>query len=310
MLTNDCSGEPGGEVGGGLRRPPLSESTDRRCCVYGQLEPTVGGRRPGKRRVQPDRPWTPEGEAGLVAGPGGSLLTLTTSGNLTSINPSTGIATVIGATGLGDCSGSSSLCGPQSANSLAGLAGKLYATAFTNKLYTLNPVTGATLVGPTGVAGVPAVPFSINPDGSTNLFDKSLFSTGGVLYATFDAITLASDDFTMNPVIAAKLYEIDPVTGLATLLAPTKLQILSAVDVSGTVYAFHGTFDPAGFFQGMSDLETLDVTNGSTTTVRNIDPAAGPIFGASPTPTPPASLALVGSGLLAIAARWRKSRLG
>ena len=85
-------------------------------------------------------PYTPEGQAGLVPGPHGELLSLTFSGDLESIDPANGKTSVIGATGLGGL-----------ANDLAELHGKLYATDLSNNLYTVNATTGAaTLIGPTG----------------------------------------------------------------------------------------------------------------------------------------------------------------
>lgn len=39
-------------------------------------------------------------------------------------------------------------------------------------------------------------------------------------------------------IIAPELYEIDPVTGTATLLAPITFGVVSAVQVNGITYAF------------------------------------------------------------------------
>jgi hypothetical protein len=250
----------------------------------------------------PIGPTMPEGGAGLVSGPGGSLLTLTPSGNLTSINPATGMSTVIGPTGLGG-----------NANSLAEAGGIIYATDLNNNLYKVNPTTGAaTLIGATGIPGVPAYPFTTNPDGSINLFDESLYEAGGIMYATFDAFTVGEDGFTVTNTVDPDLYKIDLTTGAATLLAPTADHILSTVDVDGTLYAFQGTIDAANNFFDPGPLVqvvTLDLTNGKTSVITDLDPAAGAIFGAAPVPTPePTSLALVGTGLLAIASRLRKIR--
>src|SRR5579864_5811170 len=135
-------------------------------------------------------PGTPEGADGLVPQPNGSLLTLAFTGNLDSINPATGVVSLIGPTGLADCLNYPvSPCGPTSANTIAQLGGTIYATDIANDLYTVNPSTGhATLIGPTGIPAVPAAPLSTNPDGTFNAFDDTLFSAGGNLYATFDAI--------------------------------------------------------------------------------------------------------------------------
>src|SRR5579864_2061830 len=68
----------------------------------------------------------PEGSAGLVQGPGGSLLTLGVSGELYSINPNTGVATGVGNTGLtGAMSGNF-------ANTIGELNGVVYATDLNN----------------------------------------------------------------------------------------------------------------------------------------------------------------------------------
>ena len=244
-------------------------------------------------------PNTPEGEDGLVPGPNGSLLTLTYSGNLDSINPATGIASLIGATGLADCSNYPvSPCGPTSANELAALGGKIYATDIANNLYTVNPLTGAaTLIGATGIPAVPAIPDSNNPDGTFNAFDESLFSAGGSLYATFDAITINPSPFTVTPVISPDLYKINAATGLATLIGPTALTIGAVVGVNGTFYAFNNM---AG------EVEALNLANGNTTPVSNFPPDGGLLVqGASPTPEP-ASFVLVVIGIAVIAVGRRR----
>ena len=244
-------------------------------------------------------PNTPEGGDGLVPGPNGSLLTLTFSGNLDSINPATGVTSVIGPTGLGDCTSPASPCGPTSANNLAKLGGTIYATDVSNNLYTVNPGTGAaTLMGPTGIPPLPFVLLSTNPDGSVNAFDETLFAAGGSLYATFDAITIDFASFTITPVIPAALYEINPSTGIATLIAPTALNLSAAVNLNGTLYAFN----PAA-----NQVVTLDLANGKTNFVSDLDPAAGLNGGASPVPEP-ASITLAGIGIAAIVVSRRRRR--
>lgn len=239
-------------------------------------------------------PNTPEGEAGLVSGPNGSLLTLTFSGNLDSINPVNGMTTVIGATGLGDCSTPSSPCGPNSPSTIAELAGTIYATDLANNLYRVNPVTGtATLVGPTGIPPFPFTLLGTNPDGTFNAYDQALFGANGKLYATFDAITINSTTFTLGTVVIPDhLYQIDPTTGIATLIGPTDLNLGAVADVNGTFYAFNN---------GTSQIVTLDLANGNTGVVADFDPAAGVIDGATATPEPVSMvLALIGIGVIGI----------
>jgi len=250
----------------------------------------------------PVGPAMAEEGAGLVPGPGGSLLTLTITGNLVSINPLTGVSTVIGATGLGS-----------NASTLAKVGGTVYATDAANNLYKVNTTTGATtLIGLTGIPSSPFAEGTSNPDGSLNLTDEALFEDGGKLYATYGAFVVGPDGFTVTNSDGPNLWQIDPATGLATFVSSAADHILSAADVNGTLYAFQGTisaehnfFDPGPLVQ----LVTLDLKNGKTSVITDLDPSAGPIFGTSPVPTPePASLALVGTGLVAIATRLRKAR--
>jgi hypothetical protein len=246
-------------------------------------------------------PNTPEIQQGLVAGPDGSLLTLGSSGNLDSINPATGVTTVIGPTGLGNCSTPNSPCGPTSANDIVGFGGAIYATDYHNDLYNINASTGrATLIGATGIPAVPFPPFSPNPDGSFNYYDETLFGTGAKLYATFDAGTFNPVSGKENSLVAPALYQIDPSTAMATLVAPTVKDIAAAVVVNGTVYAFD-------FPSVSSQVLTLNVANGRTTLVTNFDPAAGIIDGAAFVPEP-ASIELVGLGVTAVLVCLRRRR--
>jgi hypothetical protein len=224
-------------------------------------------------------PATPEGETGLVPGPTGSLLTLTYSGNLDSINPVTGATIVIGPTGLADCTTPASPCGPSSASTLGYLNGKIYATDFQNNLYSVNPLTGAaTLIGKTGIPSVPSVPFSMNPDGSFNFYDEGIVGAGGKLFATFDAASFNPATSVNTPTIAPELYEIDPSSGLATLIGPTALGVDSMVEANGTFYAFSGV---------SNQVMAIDLGTGSSSIVGVIDPSAGVIAGAvSPVPEP------------------------
>lgn len=219
-------------------------------------------------------PNTPEGEANLVWAPDGSLLTITSSGNLDAINPQTGAVRVIGPTGLGF-----------NAFDLAEVDGKLYATDFSNNFYSVDPQTGAALlIGPTGIPPDPNVPFTFNADGTMNLCDETLYAVGGKLYATFDSFTIDPVSLVVTPVVNDALYEINPQTGTATLIAPTILKLGASVEDEGRFYAFE--LVPVGFTQfgpqAISQVVTLDRLNGQTNFVVSVDPAAGPISGAAP----------------------------
>ena len=243
-------------------------------------------------------PKAPELVGGLVPAPNGSLFTLGSSGNLYSINPPTGITTLVGPTGLANCATPASPCGPTSANTIGAVGGTIFATDFHNNLYRVNAGTGAaTLIGPTGMQAVPFVPFTTNPDGSVNLFDSTLLGVGGKLYATFDAFTVnPTSGKVVTVVIPADLYQISPSTGVATLIAPTALNLGALADVNGIIYALN---------DGTSQVVTFDLMNGSTSFVTNF--AGGPFFGASAVPEP-ASLALSILGITAVLVSRRRTR--
>lgn len=229
---------------------------------------------------------------GLVPASNGSLLTLGFDGNLTSINPNTGATTVIGPTGLSDCSTPASPCGPRSAGVLAGFGGSLYATDFSQNLYRVSPTTGAaTLVGPTGM---PAVPFSShftsNPDGTANVMSATLFAANGNLYATFDADRLDPVSGDITPVVSNNLYQIDPNTGLTTIVAPTTQALSALVQVNGTVYAFN---------VGTQQLLNFNLANGGTSFLADVSGGTMYVEGATPTPEP-MSMALAGIGIGAV----------
>jgi hypothetical protein len=225
---------------------------------------------------------------GLVPGPNGNLLGLSVSGNLDSVNPATGAVSVIGATGLGSLAGF-----------LGELNGTVYATDLSNNLYTVNTTTGAaTLIGPTGI---PPCPSLTNPD---DVSDETLFTAGGNLYATFDGINLVTSGVVDSP----ELYQINPATGVATLVGPTSLGLDAAVFLNGTVYGFDFSFT------GSNTVLSLNLANGNTTFLTDYasSPVAGgvnayDIEGVTPTPEP-ASFALVGIGIGLVFVSVRRKR--
>lgn len=246
-------------------------------------------------------PNTPLGSEGLAAGPNGSLFTLAYNSDLYSINPATGAFGLVGPTGLDDCTTLSSPCGPTSNLTLGSANGKIYATDFQNRIYNVNPLTGAaTLIGPTGIPPIPFVPASLNANGTINFYEEALFGAGGKLYATFDALVF--DLTTLSVVttaVAPALYEIDPSTGLATVVGPTDLAIGAVVGVNGTQYAFN-------LLKGQ--VFSLDLASGNTSFVSNTDPTAGVIRGAAAAIPEPASIALTGVGIAATLV-WRRRKL-
>jgi PEP-CTERM motif len=235
----------------------------------------------------------------LAPAPDGSLLTMVFNGDLAKIDPGTGALSVIGPTGFSDCTTPTSPCGPHSQLSLGSNGGTIFATDFANDLYTINPSTGqGTLVGPTGIPALPSIPLSTNPDGSFNFYDENLFGVGGKLYANFDVGSFNPATSVITTVIPAALYQINPSTGLATMIAATDLGLVTIVNVNGTVYGFKGS---------TNQVVTLDVTNGHTSIVSDIDPAAGLIGGAAPVPEP-GSILLTALGLIAVGSYGRRRR--
>lgn len=178
----------------------------------------------------------------------------------------------------------------------------LRGTDFANNLYAIDPTTGkATLIGATGVPGVPFVPASTNPDGSFNFYDENLFGADGHLFLNFDAGIFDPATSVTTTVIAAMLYELDPNTGQATKVGSTAFGLVTVSNLYGTVYGFDGV---------TNQIVTLDVTNGATSFFGDLDPSVGLIQGAAPVgiaPIPePASIALVLTGVAGLLVHRRK----
>ena len=215
----------------------------------------------------------PDVGGGLVQGPDKSLLTLAFSGNLVAIDPVTGKTSTVGSTGLGDCATSSSPCGPNSANGIGRFNNDYYLTDFANNLYSMDPESGAaTMIGLTGIPALPFSPLSVNPDGSQNVFNETLFSVCGKLYANFAAAVRPQGGPPVI-VIPPAIWEINPKTGHARWIAPTELGLTSIVNVNETIYAFSVR---------TGEVVILDVSTGQTSVVSELDPAAGLIGGAAP----------------------------
>jgi hypothetical protein len=241
---------------------------------------------------------------GLVPQANGSLLTLGFDGTLDSINPVTGIET-IGPKALGDCSNYPiSPCGANSALAFGSLNGTLYATDFAGNLYTINPATGqATKVGSTGLAKVNFVP-GPPPNPATGTWtgvDENLFTAGGKLFANEDFVTINpnSPNPVVGVVLADAIYQIDPTTGQATLVAPTLTPLNTFVHVNGTEY---------GFDVNVGQVVSLSLTDGNYAVVSSYDPTVGEITGASPVVPEPAPLALGAVGVAMILVSGRRKR--
>jgi hypothetical protein len=243
------------------------------------------------------------GVQGFASGPNGSLLTLAFSGDLTRIDPATGLTSVIGPTGLAECMTPASVCGPTAINTLAGAGGVVYATDLQNTLYRVDPLTGAaTRIGATGIPGVPFVPLAPNSDGSIGIYDEALFGVGSALYATFDVGTFDPATGVITTVVDPGLYRINPLTGAAMLVGAIPFGLGGVAGVNGTFYAVDNI---------SGHILTLDLVNGSTQVVRGLAPEAGIVSAAyfAPTATPePATVALVGAGLLVMLVSGRRRR--
>jgi hypothetical protein len=219
----------------------------------------------------------PDVGQGLVQGPI-SLLTLAFSGNLDAIDSTTGKTSFVGFTGLSDCSMASSFPDPKCANVIGQLGGKFYVMDFAQRLYTVDPTGPATPVSniPSTIPPLTFVPLS-NACPQC-IYDESLFSFGGKLYANFATATLTP----IGPSIGTQpqLWEINTMTGQATpgpLLVNSDgspaIGLTTIVNVNETIYAFE---------VATGQVVTIDMTSGRTTPVSRLHPNAGVIGGATP----------------------------
>jgi hypothetical protein len=263
--------------------------------VFGTVDLTTGA-------YNPMGPTEPDGYFGMAAGPNSALYSLNYLGQLDRIDPASGAFSRIGATGLQPCLVPSPACGPTSVFSLGGIDGKLFATDFSNSVYSVNSASGAAtlLAKNSGLPPAPFVPGSQNPDGTFNLADQAIWSAGGKLFATYDAFVENFETSTVEAIsVAPKLYSIDPATGLATVIGATDLGIGAATEVNGVTYSFNDL---------TTQIATIDLSTGGTTGVGNFDPAAEVLQGASPVVPEPASVGLAALGFAALLFFARRRR--
>ena len=241
---------------------------------------------------QPIGSGTPDALSNLVWWHG-SLLSLATSnsdaGYLVRIDPATGQEIV-----LLPITYNGQPLGPN-AFDLAEVGGRLYVTDFSNNLYHLNPTTGVARPvghngGTTGLRPDPNIPLTFNSiDDTFNLCDEGLYGFEGQLYATFDSFAIDPNQTPPTRVheyLAPYLWQIDPLTGAATFIANTDWNLSAIVEADDRFYAFKAIFDGFNFNPDFpiahAELNTLNLKNGKTKKIANIDPSLGPIFGAVP----------------------------
>jgi hypothetical protein len=83
--------------------------------------------------------------------------------------------------------------------------------------------------------------------------------------------------------IDPELYVIDPETGVATVVGPTIINGSALVEVNGTFYLFRevaGT--PPGPLSSAATVYILDLKNGNTRFVTNVETTASAVIGAFP----------------------------
>lgn len=86
--------------------------------------------------------------------------------------------------------------------------------------------------------------------------------------------------------VSPALYQIDPATGVATFVAKTNLNLSALVAAAGKFYAFRAVLDGfdliSDFPIAHAELLTLNLANGETNKLTDLDHGVGPIFGAAP----------------------------
>jgi hypothetical protein len=225
----------------------------------------------------------PGAYAGLGNLADGTLVAVDGANNFVQIDRTTGVVTTIGPTGISAVVSASLTTGQQ------------FAIDNLNRLFQINPATGAaTLVGPTGIPGI------------TGGFANALGGNATSLYYIYEQ--------TGPPPISSTLYQIDPNTGLATLIGPTGTAGLAGAGFAdGTFFAYSSDFpSPTTHRIFAIDLGTGAATGGPTY------PQTFQIFGSNqglPVPTQgggeipePSTLALFGLGTLGLLGYgwWRR----
>jgi len=191
---------------------------------------------------------------------------LTYASNLDSIDPSTGVPKRMGPTGLPGCVIPTPACSPTTAFSFGAFEGMIYATDIQSNLYTLNPLTGtATLLS--NHTGIPASPFvsgSQNNNGTLTFVDEAIWGSAGKLYITYDPWGFdPATGANVQTLIAPALYDINPTTGVATLIGSTELGIGGATDVLGSSYGLNDV---------TNQVSRLDLASGKTSFVTDLIP--------------------------------------
>jgi len=235
----------------------------------------------------------PEVVTGLTA-IGSVLYGYTSASRLYSINSTTAAATLIG---TGTVAGSDIAYDPLSGN-IFGLTGGTAATMFT-----LNPANAATTI-----VGSHNSPFNEPPQAGGRLVSENraslAFSPGGALWGTTRTVSLNVDSVT-------ELRQYDPATG----------QILQRIDTDSFFDADQGdiAFDPQtgllyfadGPARSTGSLFILSTTSDDVTEVGFTGVSATNSIGFTGlafTDVPePSSILLLGSGILLLAKRYRRS---